>query len=280
VTCPINVPVGNKSFQLNTTNCDSLQIFVCPPTNNTGQYPENQFLDIAMDKHQNLYYVSGGGSLYKRSLTDTTSCQYLGTFNMPINALVADTANLIYGASQVNGICRLYRYNISSDIFDTVGAFPTGFFSAGDLFFYEGNLFLTGTDAAFTSSYLIQVNIADPSQSCYYMGLQNLQPCGAFSINYGTFSKAYILTTNGASISSSLIELDLVNKTIGNPICTYPFWIAGASIYYNITSNSSVCDTTYVGINNIINFNNAVKLSPNPFSNLLTLLCQTTNRQK
>src|SRR5690349_13573995 len=108
VTVPIDFPVGNKAFELNTSTCDSFGIFFCLPTHDTAQYFENQFSDLAIDKNQNIYYVSGWGSLYKRNLNDTTSCQFLGTFNTSINALLADSQDVIYAAGQVNGVCKLF----------------------------------------------------------------------------------------------------------------------------------------------------------------------------
>lgn len=278
VSCPVNVPVEKKAFQLSTTDCTPVQMFVCPPTNDTFQFPENQFLDIAMDKNQNLYYVSGGGgSLYKRSLNDTTSCQFLGTFFSGMVALVADSDDLIYGCTQVNGICGLYRYRISSGVFDTVGILPTGLYAAGDLFFYEGWLFLTGTTPTYTASYLAEIDIDDPSQSCYYMGLENLQPWSAFSINYGAYSKAYVLSTI-TDTSSALIELDIENKTIGNPICTYPFLAGGAATYYNLTASSSnVCDTNNTAINS--NLLGIIFSIQNPVSDYIQIRANTDDVQ-
>jgi hypothetical protein len=242
VTAPVNFPVGNKSFELNVSTCDTLPVYVCLPTNNISQYPENQFTDIAVDNNQNIYYVSGWGSLYSRSLNDTVSCQYLGSFgnSNSINAMVADSSGDIYAAGNMGGVCTLFKY--SAGIFSTVGNLPPGCFSAGDLFFYEHRLFLTCTDTFLTSSYLTEVSLPDPQQSCYYMDLLNLQPYGAFSIRAGPVSNAYIICTNNPT-SSSLREIDITNQTIGAPICTYPFLIGGAATYYNLTSNNTSCDS-------------------------------------
>lgn len=240
VTVPINFPVGNKVFELNTLSCDSQEVFFCPPTNNILQYPENQFTDLAMDRERNLYYVTSWGSLYKQNLDDTTSCQFLGSFNSSINALVVDSDKLIYGTGQVNGICRLFRYDIATGIFDVVGILPNGFYSAGDLFFYERKLFLTGTSVYMNASYLVEVDVDNPSQSCLYMDFANLQPMSAFSVDYGSHSKAYILSTHNND-PSSLIELDMVNRVIGPTVCDYPFMAIGAAAYYARSSTISNC---------------------------------------
>lgn len=234
VTSSRDNPLGNKAFKLNISNCDSVKIYSCLPSNNVLQYFENKYGDIAIDNNQNIYYVSGWGSLYTRNLNDSTSCQYLGTFNNTINALVADSTGTLYAAGNQNSVCTLYKY--SSGNFTTLGNFPSGFFSSGDLFFYEKRLFLTATNSNFTASYLVEVSLPDPLKSCYFMGLQNLQPYAAFSIKNILNSRAFIICENNYP-ASTLIEIDILNQTIGAPICTYPFLIDGAASVYNLTSS-------------------------------------------
>ncbi|MBL7911475.1 MAG: T9SS type A sorting domain-containing protein [Bacteroidia bacterium] len=234
-----------KTFLMNLQNCDSLKIYTCPPTVDIFNSPEMTYTDIAADKNY-LYYVTGGsGIFYKKNIGDTTSCQHLGTFNHSINALVADTMGTVYAAGQQNGICRLFKYN--SNVFTQIGILPGNFFSSGDLFFYNNRLFMTGTSANFTSSYLVEVDINNPPQSCYYMGLQNLQPYAAFSVNNGNVSRAFIIgNSNVASVNtSSLIEIDMQAKTIGTVQCVYPFMVGGAAINYDYsTAGISLCNTT------------------------------------
>jgi hypothetical protein len=240
VSAPINVPVGNKAYGLSLSGCNTQEIFSCPPTNNIGQYPENQFTDIAIDKDQNLYWVSGWGSFYKRKLSDPASCQFLGTFNnsQSINALVADSAATMYAAGNFGGVCILYKY--AAGVFSTLGNLPAGIFSAGDLFFYEQRLFLTATDGNLTRSFLVEINTSLPELSCEFMSLENYQPYGAFSIQSGTSSKAYIICTNSPT-ASSLREINMSNKGVSGIICNYPFLVTGAASQYRRTSNNTVC---------------------------------------
>ena len=63
VVTPINYPVSNKTFRLSIGNCDSTLLFTCPPTNNILQITENQYLDIAIDKDSNIWYIRSGKSL-------------------------------------------------------------------------------------------------------------------------------------------------------------------------------------------------------------------------
>jgi hypothetical protein len=234
----IDYPVENKTFQLNVMNCDTPKIYSCPPTNNILQYPENVYTDIAIDTNQNIYYVSGWGSLYTRKLNDTSSCRFLGTFDNSnsINALVTDVKGTVFAAGNHDNISTLYKYEPLTNIFSIIGNFPPDFFSSGDLFFYEGKLFLTATNSNLTNSFLVDVNLSNTSQSCYYMNLQNLHPWGAFSIKYNSYSKAYIISSDYLSANnytSTLFEIDLTSRTIGQLICVYPFDITGAATIYN-----------------------------------------------
>ncbi|MBA2611707.1 MAG: T9SS type A sorting domain-containing protein [Bacteroidetes bacterium] len=234
----------NKTFKMNLQDCDSINTYTCPPTVDILNAPECQFTDIAVNK-TGIYYVTGGsGILYRRNIADSTSCLHLGTFNYSINALVADTLGNIYATGQQNGICKLFKYN--SGIFTTLGTLPNNFFSCGDLFFYMNRLFMTGTTSIFTGSYLVEVDIANPSQSCYYMGLQNLQPWGAFSVYDGVNSRAFIIGTSTTSVkTSSLIEINMQAKTIGIVQCVYPFLVGGAGVNYEYsTAGSSICNLT------------------------------------
>jgi len=132
-----------------------------------------------------------------------------------------------------------------------MGNFPLAFFSSGDLFFYEHRLFLTATNSNFTASYLVEVSLPDPVKSCYYMGLQNLQPYAAFSIKGLLDSRAFIISSNNY-LASSLFEIDIPNHTIGNPICTYPFLIDGAASSYDLTSSSTTPVCNVVTTNNTL----------------------------
>ncbi|WP_395075203.1 T9SS type A sorting domain-containing protein [Flavobacterium sp.] len=263
----IEFPIENKLYELNIfNNTSSPELFVCPATNNPIQSPEQQFLDIALNNNQEIFFISGAGSLYKRQLNNQLSCEFLGSFNTTTNALVADSNNLLYAAANNNGICTLYSYNITLGVFSSIGDLPPNYFSSGDLFFFQNQLFLTGTNSNFTESYVLSINIQNPSLSCLYMNLGSLQPYGAFAINNGVTSSAYILTGNATE--SSLIEIDMINKTIGNVINNYNFPILGAATFYNLTSNNSECISLEID-----NFENNSQFSlQNPVSNNIVIL--------
>lgn len=241
-------PNENTLFVLNVLNCDSIRSFSCPPTNNIQQYFENIYSDIAIDS-QNIYYVSGWGSLYSRKLNDTTSCQFLGVFNnSTINALTTDINGTIFAAGNQNGVATLYKYNPQLHVFSTIGNLPPTYFSSGDLFFYEGKLFLTATNSNFTNSFLVEVNVSNPSQSCYYMNLQNLHPWSAFSIKHNLYSEAFVISTeyiSAGNYTSTLFKLNLPLRTISSPICVYPFAILGAATVYDFTPSIKDSNSCY-----------------------------------
>jgi hypothetical protein len=244
-----DVPLVNKTFMLNINNCDSFPIFTCPPTNNVNQLPENQFTDMSIN-YTTMYFVSGWGSLYSRNLNDSVSCQYLGNFNNNINALATANTGVIYAAGQVSGVCKLFKYQ--GGACSLIGNFPSNFLSAGDLFFYENRLFMTGTTSDFMSGYIVEVDVNNPSLSCYYMPLPNLHPWGAFSLNNGNVSRVFIISTNdnGGIHTSSLYEINMAAKTIGPLMCTYPYFIHGAATVYSYgTAGNTLCDPT--GINSL-----------------------------
>ena len=241
VVVPVNYPVGNKTFRLDIDSCDSTLLFTCPPTIDTFQYPENQYLDMATDKHNNVWYITGSGNLYRRQLSDTASCRYVGDMAAPLgttNALVVDSNGVIYAAGTLNGVCSLYKYDSTSG-FSTLGTFPKGIISNGDLFFYEHRLFLTAGDLSGPTS-LVEVSLPDPSRSCVYMPLGNVQPYGAFSIRNGGTSRAFIVDVN-KQMKTSLIEIDIPNRKVLSPLCVYPFVITGAAAYYDLSADSLAC---------------------------------------
>ena len=219
----------NNTYQFSVNNCDSIDIYTCIPTEANDNNVDYHYFDIAIDSTKNFYYLSGFGRLYTRKLTDPNSCQYLGQFgdgnpNTSVIALVADVNGNLLAAGIQGAIPTLYEYQPKTKIFSTLGSLPLGFEPSGDLFFYmKGNLFMTAYN---TDAFLVEITIADPSKSCYYMDLGNIAPYAAlaFSIQYATYSDAYVFDTKGIEANtylSTLYKLDLFSKTISAP--TYVF---------------------------------------------------------
>jgi len=218
----------NKVYRLNVSNSNQIDEPFCTPT---GPFTE-LYTDIAIDAVNNLYYVASTGSLYRKNSSDS-SCEFLGDFTATfgsITALVADSGAFLYATGSPN---KLYKYDINTGIFTLMGSLPTGQYVAGDLFFYDRRLFVT------TLTGILEINMSDPSLSCPFINWGTSNIYSAFSVNSGSNSKAYVISST--SSSSTLYELDMVNKQLGPPIRSYNHQINGAACAYQITDTKSTC---------------------------------------
>ncbi|MEG1590612.1 T9SS type A sorting domain-containing protein [Chryseobacterium sp.] len=225
----------NTIFKLNISNSNESIDYLCLPTANVNEF----YSDIAIDQSNNLYYVTNDSGLYKRNSTNST-CEYLGQFsNGNTNSLVADSGHLLYAVSIENSGIKLYKYDNNSGVFTSMGYLPPGHSPSGDLFFYENRLFLT------TSNGILEINMINPSQSCKFMDLNIPNLYAAFSFDYGTYSKAYIISKAiNYPYNSTLHEIDMNTKQLGSPIRSYIHNIYGAATSYNLTSSNSTCTPT------------------------------------
>ena len=226
-------PPYNNVQKLDVLNQNQSPISFCSPSVNTTDV----YTDIAIDSSNNMYYVSQVGELYKRD-NSTSNCSYLGHFStIPnfyygTNSLVSDMGNYLYAIVDDR---NLFRYDINTGVFSKLGMLPDSQKSAGDLFFHENKLFLL------TLTGILEINMANPSQSCYFMDIDLPNLYAGFSINYGTNSKTYVFSYNFSTKNSQMYEVDMANKTIGEPIRIYNSMIQGAASVYELTSTNSVC---------------------------------------
>ncbi len=247
----------NATVVLNAGDCNFSQpIYTCPL--------QTSLTDIALDNSGNIYYLVADGGLIKRSLSDTNSCQYLGSFNANVTSLVADLDGNVYAAGWVGNNAQLYIYKSATKTFATIGNFPPGMFSLGDLFLYEGKLFLLSTVDG--GSCIVNVNVVNPLLSCCYLstgGLFSLY--GAFSVWDGNSSKVFI-TSEAPDVKFNLHEVDMVQNFISPPVCQYPYYILGAASTYNYTpsiDNKTFCTIVPIELMgfNFETLNDKVKLS-------------------
>jgi hypothetical protein len=235
-----------------------------PPTQNPTPPYKTMYDDIAVDKYNNIWYVTEPGDLYKRKLSDTSSCQYLGNFtpnHRPIKALVADSVGDIYAICNWYDSTRLMKYDATG--FHSLGFLPKNVYSNGDLFFYEHRLFLLSYYLKADSSFITEIVIKDPSQSCYYMSLDTLMTFGAFTIKDNNKSRVFATAVDKYNILQSyLYEIDIPNKKILGPTCTYPLFIRGAASYYELTSDSTQCHYIPQSIKNVEKANQITVLNP------------------
>ena len=249
-------PQLTKTFVHDFAGCTKQEIFTCSGI--------SFWSDIAVDTSQNIYFGVANGQLYKRNLNDNSSCEYLGTFGNSINALVADIDGNLYAVGQSSaGITQLYKYEAMSHAFITIGDFPTGMASAGDLFFYNGKLFLVGPCQA--QSHLIQVNISNPTLSCCFGNFVIPgSPYGAFSIYYPllSLSRAFIVSSafNGSNFSNYVYEVLLDQGILVGPVCNFSGSqpVQGAASVYDFSPSvlPFMCSSLPVGL---LNFNSEIR---------------------
>lgn len=254
----------NQVFRLDVSNSSQNIENSCSPTINANEI----YTDIAIDTSNNFYYVTNSGYLYKKNIT-TLNCEFLGNFPSQINSLTAESGNFLYAIGYLN---TLYKYDINSGVYTTMGSLPTGQYAGGDLFFYESRLFLT------TTSGILEINMIDPTKSCPFMSINIPNIFAAFAVSSETSSKAYIINFNTFPLfNSTLYEIDMVNKQIGSPIRSYPNIIYGAATTYYSTSTNSTCTPTSLSVRestrNDIYFNII-----NPVKN--TIICRTNIKSK
>lgn len=254
--------VMNEVYEVDMNSCNMTPIPTC--TGTEGPY----YYDIAADQFGNIYFAGNDGGLYKQVL-GSNECEYLGSFEYEPNSLVADSVGNIYGI----GSSSLYKYNIESDTFSVMGDLPESYHAVGDLFFYENRLFLTvfQSNVGGDLTFLMEINMPDPSSSCVYMPLESSMSAFAV-VTENNLSKAYIITsiTDGYG---TLKELDIINKTVSDPICEFNIGVYGAASVYGLTSTNSVC---------ILNTDDVLKAEPyirinNPVSGKIEI---TTNIEK
>lgn len=222
----------NSCQLVNMSNCTKTNIPLCA-SSLSG--------DIAVDGNENLYYINDGNVLLKQNHNETT-CQSLGTFpsispsnTITINSLVVDSNNDVYASgtnsnSPIKG--RFYKYNPSTGIVE-IGLLPNDAIPLGDLFFFENRLFLTCRNNAFTDTFLLEINVANPSISSTYMNLNGISPFGAFSTYANGVSKSYLLTRGFTQ--GKIYELNIPLQTITLLSCDLNTLLNGADSYYELS---------------------------------------------
>jgi gliding motility-associated-like protein len=201
---------GIKKVNITATGCISDTVFVCPDQN---------FFAIALygDK---LYYASNSLLYAGTIINDTvTSCNPVDFTPNGMSSMTVDVNGIIYSASQNS----LFRWDPNSGIgFEFLGNMP--FNSAGDMVFYEGELYMASTTG------IVKVNISNPSASTMHIPMNSVAVYGMAVISVDcNLNKVYALETVDAGDATNVIELDLVNRTVVGVTCQVPYGVADAA---------------------------------------------------
>ncbi len=147
---------NNDIYTVNPENCSKTLV------GNTGT-GSTTFLDIAIDPTTGIMYgISNGmGDLYTIN-TSNASANFIGTTGLEnATSLTCDANGTLYAAIGATGITNdLYTINKATGSATSLGNLGAGIFSAGDLTFINGSLYLAGADST-----LIQIDIDNPSNS-------------------------------------------------------------------------------------------------------------------
>jgi len=147
----------------------SLDVDNCNRTGIGWAYQSRVFTDIGMSPHDSLIYGIAEDVEFWKFNPNTGKSTFIGHTNPFINSIVFSSEGICYAVSGND----LHTINISTGKVTTIGeirdnSMPDGgiIISAGDMAFYQGNLYLSAyINGQLSFDYLVQVNISDPSQS-------------------------------------------------------------------------------------------------------------------
>lgn len=159
-----------------------------------------------------LYFTSTSGTLVSADISNGTSpktsnCTIIasGPFS---NSLTADKNGLLYFVSN-----DLNSIDPATGIVKDLG--PMSFDSAGDLVFFEDNLYLA------SSAGIVKIDTQDPSKSTLVVPITGKFIYGLTAVFVNGATKVYALTSGG--LGTDMIELDLINKQVKGVVGSLPY---------------------------------------------------------
>ncbi len=192
------------------------------------------FYDIAYSPNGKLYGIQGN-NLYEIDTLPNSRPKLVTQLQEGGNALTVDKFGLIYGAGET-----LWSYDVVNNVYKNYGAMMaegTLLRSAGDLTFYNGNLYLASNKKS-----IVKININNPQKSETVI---NVNVDGGI-VGIVTYKDCGFVKTYGFTLSlnkRTVLEVDWKNKTT-KEICTVPFAILGAASEYEFLASAS--DTTFI----------------------------------
>ncbi|MEI9808849.1 MAG: hypothetical protein WDO16_13850 [Bacteroidota bacterium] len=187
-------------------------------------------LSLALYK-DTIYYVTVNGQLKRFKVGSAGTCESLRYIG-PYNSMTIDKSGTLYFSDNV-----LLKYNPYTNELVNLGSLP--FSSAGDLFFFNNKLLLAGSPPG-----IYEININDPANSTLYMNTNGIRFFGLISFPESCNRiRYYGLAPNGGS--TSLIELDLVNKVLTGTICSIPLNVYDAASVTESGFNEGIIVTSF-----------------------------------
>jgi len=224
----INTQQGIYRLTGSPGNCDRVLVH-----NECGI--DNNILSIAVYK-DTVYYNTWLGELKRFTIGVAGSNEVLLNDGAVYNAMTVDKNGIIYMASS-----ELVRFDPHTKQLTHLGGIP--FNSMGDLSFYKDKLLMAGYDPFDWSTGIYEIDINDPGNSELFMSTPSFFGLLSYPVSCGN-SRYFGLLANNAG-STSLVELDLANKTGIGETCSMPLDILDAA---SVTENGMDSKVAITGL--------------------------------
>jgi hypothetical protein len=164
---------------------------------------------IGASQNQNPVYLDGDQVFSYNIITGNSTL--LGNVMGGSNNLVVAENGLIYfvGINAAGTGSFLGVFNPISGVFTNLGDLPTGLFPSGDLFFYNGLLYMLGGDNVVSG--VFEIPIANPAASLLVFDNPTLG-IGAASFYVGGIQKVFVSVNNG--LTEDVFELDMTTGAL------------------------------------------------------------------
>jgi gliding motility-associated-like protein len=205
-----------------------------------ASYPGSFITDIAVHP-SGLVYFSTQDSLFTIDPLNLPAGRvFLVKLNNQVNALEFGPDGMLYAAGKA-----VIRYDPASGILTTLGLLPGSLHSAGDLIFYNNQLYMSGSDGS-----IYAINMNDPAQSTAYYELSVTNIQGMVVLPVSCFNdpvqKYRVFAFENINNGSNTYMIDMESKTAFPDYCRPAIGISGAA-----TINPPAVVGNQIIINNI-----------------------------
>ena len=201
-----------------STDQGSLVLVTLTPTGPTTQVVTgcggNALFSIAAAGNK-IYYTTRG-DVYAADITGGNSPTLINCKLTAVgpgdNAMTVDNNGTVY----ITGGNALYSIAANSNTYTYLGTMP--YYSAGDLAFYNGSLFMAAAEG------IIKIEIGDPANSKLYIPTPGLSIFGLATSSVNGNNIMYAITYDG-----TILPLDMQNKVVKGTVGSIPYDINDAA---------------------------------------------------
>jgi hypothetical protein len=172
------------------------------------------FLDIAFDRHGNLYGCNT--DLHRIDVSNGNLTKIAEIGERPLNGMVISYDGIAYMGDPGGG---LYSYDFNTDVTISHGEMDYG--CAGDFTFYKGDMYMAAFD-----NQIVKVNIEYPELSEVVITFQSDDEIVGIVSDYRGCDDTQVYGLTGAE--SEIYQIDFENLTL-NLVCQLPTGISGGA---------------------------------------------------